>query len=484
MRLSLVVPCYNEVEVIERFHQALSHELAATGRPYEIVYVDDGSTDGTLDTLVKLAATDESVRYLSFSRNFGKEAAMLAGLRYATGDAVVIMDADLQHPPELVGRMLEQYERGFDQVIARRTRTGDPATRTLFARAYYWLINRWADVELIDGVGDFRLLSRRAVDGLLELGEYNRFSKGLFAWIGFESILFEYENVKQSDRKSRWTFRRLLEYGLDGLLSFNNRPLRLAIYVGLLLTAVAAGYAVWVIVNAALNGVEMPGYVTLIAAITGLGGLQMVMLGRDRRVHRPDLLRDQAAPALPAQAEQRGPDRSPRHPGPAHPAGHLDGIGRLAVDDRRLDRGRAKAPGGRTTRGLGCTSYRRSGGQPLLGRAREQVQLVRHRREADGRALLDRHPGVDPGDDLLVLVVVLRGAVQVRVGTELLDHGDLHRQAGVGDLEGLRPDTQGQGLVVAGLRQDGAINRHGVVAQLGTTLDQVRRRAGSSRASR
>ena len=279
MRLSLVVPCYNEVEVVTRFHEALSRELVATGRSYEIVYVDDGSTDGTLDELVKLAAADDAVRYLSFSRNFGKEAAMLAGLRYAGGDAVVIMDADLQHPPELIGRMLEQYERGFDQVIARRTRTGDPATRTLFARAYYWLINRWADVELVDGVGDFRLLSRRAVDGLLELGEYNRFSKGLFAWIGFESILFEYDNVKQPDRKSRWTFRRLLEYGLDGLLSFNNRPLRLAIYVGLLLTAVAAGYAVWVIVNAVLNGVQMPGYVTLIAAITGLGGLQMVMLG-------------------------------------------------------------------------------------------------------------------------------------------------------------------------------------------------------------
>lgn len=279
-RLSLVVPCYNEVEVVNRFHEALSTELSASGRPYEIVYVDDGSSDGTLEALVGLAATDDAVRYLSFSRNFGKEAAMLAGLRYASGDAVVIMDADLQHPPELIGRMLAEYERGFDQVIARRNRTGDPATRTLFARAYYWLINRWADVELTDGVGDFRLLSRRAVDGLLELNEYNRFSKGLFAWIGFESILFEYDNVKaEPDRKSRWTFRRLLEYGLDGLLSFNNKPLRMAIYVGLLLTAVAAGYAIWVIVAALLHGVEMPGYVTLIAAITGLGGLQMVMLG-------------------------------------------------------------------------------------------------------------------------------------------------------------------------------------------------------------
>jgi glycosyltransferase involved in cell wall biosynthesis len=279
MRLSLVVPCFNEVDLIDRFHDAVSRELTGTGAEYEIVYVDDGSSDGTLDALVRLADDDPAVRYLSFSRNFGKESAMLAGLRYASGDAVVIMDADLQHPPELIGRMLELYERGFDQVIARRNRIGDPATRTLFARAYYWLINRWADVELMDGVGDFRLLSRRAVDGLLELGEYNRFSKGLFAWIGFESILFEYDNVKQAARKSRWTFRRLLEYGLDGLLSFNNRPLRLAIYVGLLLTAVAAGYAVWVIAVAVLRGVEMPGYVTLIAAITGLGGLQMVMLG-------------------------------------------------------------------------------------------------------------------------------------------------------------------------------------------------------------
>ncbi|MGW1343203.1 glycosyltransferase family 2 protein [Kribbella sp. NPDC002412] len=280
MRLSLVVPCYNEVDVVDRFHEAVSQDLAELGRPYEIVYVDDGSSDGTLDVLVQLADDDPAVRYLSFSRNFGKEAAMLAGLRYASGDAVVIMDADLQHPPELIGRMLDLYERGFDQVIARRNRVGDPATRTLFARAYYWLINKWADVELVDGVGDFRLLSRRAVNGLLELGEYNRFSKGLFAWIGFESILFEYDNVKQpAERKSRWTFRRLLEYGLDGLLSFNNRPLRLAIYIGLLLTAVAAGYAVWVIAVAVLRGVEMPGYVTLIAAIVGLGGLQMVMLG-------------------------------------------------------------------------------------------------------------------------------------------------------------------------------------------------------------
>ncbi|WBQ04518.1 glycosyltransferase family 2 protein [Kribbella sp. CA-293567] len=265
--------------MIARFHQAVSRELAGTDEPYEIIYVDDGSEDGTLDALLGIAAADPTVRYLSFSRNFGKEAAMLAGLRHASGDAVILMDADLQHPPELIGRMLELHERGFDQVIARRTRSGDPATRTLLARTYYWLINRWADVELIDGVGDFRLISRRAVDGLLKLEENNRFSKGLFAWIGFESIVFEYENVQREKGRSRWSFRKLFEYGLDGLLSFNNKPLRAAIYVGLVLTTVAVLYAIWVIVVAATNGVEMPGYVTLIAAITGLGGLQMVMLG-------------------------------------------------------------------------------------------------------------------------------------------------------------------------------------------------------------
>ncbi|WP_433003697.1 glycosyltransferase family 2 protein [Kribbella sp. CA-294648] len=279
MRLTLVVPCFNEIDVIGRFHAAVSHELAATGESYEIIYVDDGSTDGTLEVLVEIAGGDPSVRYLSFSRNFGKESAMLAGLRHAAGDAVILMDADLQHPPELIGRMLALRARGFDQVIARRTRVGDPATRTLSARAYYWLINKWSDVELVDGVGDFRLISRRALEALLELQEYNRFSKGLFAWIGFESIVFEYENVQREGGRSSWSFRKLFEYGLDGLLSFNNKPLRAAIYIGLLLSLVAIAYAIWVVVVAATQGVQMPGYATLIAAIAGLGGLQLVMLG-------------------------------------------------------------------------------------------------------------------------------------------------------------------------------------------------------------
>jgi glycosyltransferase involved in cell wall biosynthesis len=216
---------------------------------------------------------------VSFSRNFGKEAGMLAGLREATGDAVVLMDADLQHPPELIERMLELYDRGHDQVIARRTREGDKAVRSAVSRLYYQLINKWVDVEIEDGVGDFRLLSRKAVDALLSLPEYNRFSKGLFSWIGFDTVTFDYRNVAREAGQTKWRFGALLNYGMDGLISFNNRPLRLAIYLGLALVGLAGLYAAWITAAAMVDGIDSPGYVTLIVAIVALGGLQMVMLG-------------------------------------------------------------------------------------------------------------------------------------------------------------------------------------------------------------
>lgn len=279
MLISIVVPCFNEEAVISRFHEHLTRELALINHDFEFCYVDDGSDDSTLSLLKQLATTDPRTRYISFSRNFGKEAAMLAGLQYASGDAVVIMDADLQHPPELIRRMVELRKDGYDQVIAKRTRDGDRVTRVLTARAYYRLINRLVDVELVDGVGDFRLLSRRAVNAVLELTEYNRFSKGLFAWVGFPSITFEYENAVREEGRSKWTFGKLLNYGADGLISFNNKPLRFAVYLGLLLTAVAALYAVWIVGSAVVNGVDTPGYVTLIAVITALSGVQMVMVG-------------------------------------------------------------------------------------------------------------------------------------------------------------------------------------------------------------
>ncbi|MFD5782315.1 glycosyltransferase family 2 protein [Streptomyces sp. NPDC126933] len=279
MLISIVVPCYNEEEVIRQFHERVDRELLSVRHDIEFVYVDDGSSDATLSLLTRLADEDPRARYVSFSRNFGKEAAMLAGLRHASGDAVVIMDADLQHPPELIPRMVDLHEQGFDQVITRRTRKGDRMTRTLTARAYYRLINRLVDVELVDGAGDFRLLSRRAVDAVLELTEYNRFSKGLFAWVGFPSTTFDYENAVRERGSSTWTFGKLLNYGLDGLLSFNNKPLRAALYLGLTLLTIAAVYTLWSVGDVLLNGVEAPGYVTLIVIVTALAGVQMVMVG-------------------------------------------------------------------------------------------------------------------------------------------------------------------------------------------------------------
>ncbi|MGW6565293.1 glycosyltransferase family 2 protein [Streptomyces sp. NPDC054975] len=279
-RLSVVVPCYNEEEVVEHFDNRIREVLDGLSLDYEICYVDDGSADGTLGKLRGIAARHpEGTQYVSFSRNFGKEAGMLAGLRKATGDAVVIMDADLQHPPELIEPMLDLYHLGHDQVIARRTREGDKKVRSALSRLYYRAVNRWVDVELTDGVGDFRLLSRPAVDALLSLPEYNRFSKGLFSWIGFDTVTFDYQNAAREAGETKWKFSSLVNYGMDGLISFNNRPLRIAIWMGLGLSALAALYAIWITVSAITQGVSAPGYVTLVAIIVGLGGVQMIMLG-------------------------------------------------------------------------------------------------------------------------------------------------------------------------------------------------------------
>jgi polyisoprenyl-phosphate glycosyltransferase len=280
MRLSIVVPCYNEEAVIELFDTRLRETLATLPVEYELVYIDDGSRDATLTHLRALAHTHHTTtRYVSFSRNFGKEAGILAGLKHATGDAVVIMDADLQHPPELLARMLDLHNTGHDQIIARRTRHGDKPLRTAASRLYYRLVNQWVDVELTDGVGDFRLISRRAVDALLAMPEYNRFSKGLFSWIGYDTVTFDYHNAARGAGETKWRFGALVNYGIDGLISFNNRPLRLAIYLGLAMAAIATAYALVITTLAAIEGPDVPGYVTLLVAIVGLGGLQMLMLG-------------------------------------------------------------------------------------------------------------------------------------------------------------------------------------------------------------
>uniref|UniRef100_UPI0011B0ED00 glycosyltransferase family 2 protein n=1 Tax=Streptomyces sp. B226SN101 TaxID=1736043 RepID=UPI0011B0ED00 len=279
LQLSVVVPCFDEAEVIEAFHAALVGVLDPLGDSFEICYVDDGSRDRTRLLLNALAARDPRVHYTAFSRNFGKEAAMLAGLRMSCGAAVVIMDADLQHPPELIPRMLELHRHGYDQVIPRRDRTGEGLLRSTLSHTYYALVRRCMDVELIDGSGDFRLLSRRAVESVLSLPESNRFSKGIFSWIGFDTVTFRYRNSERVAGRSKWGSRRLLNYGIDGLLSFNNRPLRLAIYTGFWVFVSALVYALWTIARVVLHGVDTPGYATLLTAVVALSGIQLVTLG-------------------------------------------------------------------------------------------------------------------------------------------------------------------------------------------------------------
>lgn len=279
MRLSVVIPCFNEEHGLTGLHEVLARVLPEVSDDFEVILVDDGSTDGTLRELRLLAERDRRFTYLALSRNFGKEAAMLAGLSQANGNVVAIMDADLQHPPELLGQMVALLSNGYDQVVARRTRTGEPLVRKAISKLYYRLINKVVDVELEDGVGDFRVLTRRAVQGLLSLGEYNRFSKGLFAWIGFDTAVVDYENVARHTGHSTWTLRKLFNYGIDGVVSFNSRPLRLAIYLGGLVTLLSFCYAGFIVFKAVSDGIFVPGYVTLMCGVLGLGGLQLLFLG-------------------------------------------------------------------------------------------------------------------------------------------------------------------------------------------------------------
>ena len=279
MDLSIVVPCFNEEQGLPRLHEALGAVLPGLAERYEIILVDDGSDDGTLQQARRLCLQDSSVHYVSLSRNFGKEAALVAGLRRARGSRVAVLDADLQHPPELLERMGELLDAGYDQAVARRDRRGDPRSRAVLSRVYYWLVGRFVDVPLRDGVGDFRMLSRAAVDAVLALPESNRFSKGLFSWIGFPTATVAYGNVPRSCGRSGWSVGKLVNYGLDGLLSFNTRPLRAAVYAGIMISALSFGYAGFVLVDALINGVRVPGYTTLVTGVVGFGGVQLLLLG-------------------------------------------------------------------------------------------------------------------------------------------------------------------------------------------------------------
>jgi polyisoprenyl-phosphate glycosyltransferase len=279
VKLSVVVPCFNEEDVVPLLYDEVVRETDRVVEEWELVLVDDGSRDETLAQCRKLAASDPRVVYVSLTRNFGKESALLAGLAASTGDAVIIMDADLQHPPQLIPELVEMYKAGHDQVVTRRSRAGDPPLKKLVSRSYYGVVKRLMDVRIEDGTGDFRLLSRRAVTALLSMPEANRFSKGLFSWIGYEGPTVHYVDAARSAGESKWSMRQLLNYGVDGVIAFNVKPLRMLVWTGLVVLALSMTYIGIVVVAVIVRGVDAPGYVTLITAVLGLGGLQLVGLG-------------------------------------------------------------------------------------------------------------------------------------------------------------------------------------------------------------
>ena len=279
MLISVVVPCYNEEKVIAMTYDQLRAALEKITDDYEMIFVNDGSSDGTISALKRFAENDKHVKYISFSRNFGKESAMLAGLRFASGDYTVIMDADLQHPPELIAEMLTYAQEGYDQVIGRRDRDGDDKRNAFFARTYYRLVDRLTDVKLADGVGDFRMLSRKALDALLTMNEYNRFSKGLFSWIGFKEKIIHYKNRQRAAGESKWNFGSLIKYGVDGVLSFNNKPLRFCFVLGAAAIGVSLVYLLSLFLSILFEGIDLPGYFTTIFTICLFGGVQLISIG-------------------------------------------------------------------------------------------------------------------------------------------------------------------------------------------------------------
>lgn len=282
MTISVIIPCYYEEETIPLFYAEMEKIKSQINDHFEYIFVNDGSKDRTLQVLRDLNQVDENVHYLSFSRNFGKEAALYAGLKHATGDLVTVMDADLQDPPELLIKMKSMLEKNpdLDCVGTRRTtRDGEPPIRSFFAKMFYKLINKISQVEMVDGARDFRLMRRQMVDAILEVSEYNRFSKGIFAWVGFETEYLEYKNVERVAGQTSWNFWQLFNYSLEGIVNFSDAPLTIAFLAGILACLVAFVLMLIVIVRTLIFGDPTSGWPSMVSIILFLGGFQLLTIG-------------------------------------------------------------------------------------------------------------------------------------------------------------------------------------------------------------
>ena len=281
-KISIVVPMYNEQEALDILYRELKRVTETIPEhEFEYLFVNDGSKDATLDEIRKLAKQDARVRYVSFSRNFGKEAAMYAGLKSASGDYVALMDADMQDPPALLPQMIQMIESGeCDNVATRRVnRKGEPPIRSFFARMFYRLINKMSDAEIVDGARDFQMMSRQVVEAILSMGEYNRFSKGIFGWIGFKKKWLEYENIERVAGETKWSFWKLFLYAIEGIVAFSTTPLVISSVFGLICCALALVMIVVVIVRTLVFGDPTSGWPSLVCIMLLLSGIQMLGIG-------------------------------------------------------------------------------------------------------------------------------------------------------------------------------------------------------------
>lgn len=282
--LSVVVPCYNEEETVADFYTEFIKNIAffdENDLDYEVIYIDDGSKDRTVEEIKKLHEQDEKVHMVSFSRNFGKEAAMFAGFQHAKGDYVVTMDVDLQDPPALLPEMFKAiWEEGYDSVATRRfTRKGEPPIRSFFARMFYRLINKMSKTEIVDGARDYRLMTRQVVDAILSMKEYNRFTKGIYGWVGFKTKWIAYENVERQKGTTKWNFWKLLLYALEGIVGFSTAPLAFASVMGILFCVVAFIMILVIIIKTLILGDPTSGWPSMVCIFLLVSGVQLFCMG-------------------------------------------------------------------------------------------------------------------------------------------------------------------------------------------------------------
>ncbi|MGR3742319.1 glycosyltransferase family 2 protein [Companilactobacillus sp. DQM5] len=282
MKLSVIIPCYNEEVTIPIFYEEMQKIQSEIEYTFEYIFINDGSSDNTIEELRKLSSKHENVRYISFSRNFGKESALYAGLQASTGELVTVMDVDLQDPPELIPEMIDLIEnKGFDCVTTRReNRDGEPAIRSFFAKKFYQLINKISDTKMTNGARDYRLMTRQVVDSILRLSESNRFSKGLFSWVGYKTTFLSFKNRERVAGQTSWSFWKLLKYAINGISDFSEAPLHIATWSGGFFSTLAGLGIVWIIIRKIISPeIAISGWSSIICLILFIGGIQLLCLG-------------------------------------------------------------------------------------------------------------------------------------------------------------------------------------------------------------